>query len=429
MESRSNSPERTPVQLRVYNTMSRSKETFEPIEAGKVKMFTCGPSIYQRPHVGNYRTFLFEDVLLRYLEYGGFEVERVINFTDVEDKAIAESAKEGKTLQEVTEQAGNHFFEDCRNLGIKIPAFIPRSSTTVDQAVKLIQILLDKGYAYWDKGDVFFQSLKFKGFGKLFRLDMSRWPNRTRRFRKDTYPGTQWNLGDFVLWHGWKDGETIFWDTEIGRGRPAWNVQDPAIITKHLGFRIDISCGGADNLYRHHDYNIAVIEAVSGEEFSRYWMHGEHLLIDGKKMSKSRGNIVYPDDLLRDGATFEHVRFYLIYGRHREKMNLTRQSFAQARERLDAFREMVKDVIAGGGEGDGADVSSDGVVRDLIAGLAPGFEKGMSDDLDVIAAFDAVFGAVKELLECKRKGRFGGGDSGVIEKELRRMDEVLQVMF
>lgn len=306
--------------LKLYNTMSRKKEVFKPLEEKKVKMFTCGPSIYQRPHIGNFRSFLYEDVLHRYLEYLGYDVERVLNFTDVEDKAIAEAKKRGTTLTEVTNRAADKFFEDAKFLRVKPPTHNPRSSTTIDQAVHLIKVLLEKGYAYWHEGDVFYDPLEFKGFGKLYGLDMSRWPKKKRRFRKDTYTGTRWNLGDFILWHGYKEGDEVYWGTEIGRGRPAWNIQDAAIATKYLGFEMDISCGGVDNLYRHHDYTIAVAEAVSGREYARYWLHGEHLLVDGKKMSKSRGNIVYPDSLLEQGYSPEHIRCYLICGHYRKKM-------------------------------------------------------------------------------------------------------------
>jgi cysteinyl-tRNA synthetase len=152
---------------------------------------------------------------------------------------------------------------------------------------------------------------------------MRKWPKERRRFRRDTYNGLRWNLGDFILWHSYRGGEEVFWDTEIGRGRPAWNVQDAAMVTKHLGFQIDLSCGGIDNLYRHHDYTIAVVEAVSGRKFSRYWLHGQHLLVEWKKMSKSRGNVIYPDDLLRQGFSPEEIRFFLIYGHYRDKMSLT----------------------------------------------------------------------------------------------------------
>jgi len=173
---------------------------------------------------------------------------------------------------------------------------------------------------------------------------MRKWPRKKRRFHLDTYPGTPWNRGDFILWHGCKKGDSVCWDAEIGRGRPAWNIQDAAVVTRHLGFAIDVACGGVDNLVRHHDYTLAVAEAVSGKAFARYWLHGAHLFVDGKKMSKSRGNVYYPADLLAKGFRNDHVRFFLIYGQYREKLNFTWKKLAETSRKLDAFKAMVKDL-------------------------------------------------------------------------------------
>lgn len=413
--------------LELFNTMTRRKELFKPLWDKEVKMFTCGPSIYRRPHLGNYRSFLWEDALQRYLEYLGFEVQRVINFTDIEDKAMSEARKEGIAVNDLTEQVSEQFFKDTRFLRVKLPSFIPRSSTSVPQAVKLIKILLEKGYAYyWDKGDVFFDPLKFKGFGKLYRLDMSRWPKEKRRFHRDTYPGRRWNRGDFILWHGYREGDEVFWDTEIGKGRPSWNIQDPAMITEHLGYQIDISCGGIDNLYRHHDYNLAVIEAVSGKEFARYWVHGEHLLVDGKKMSKSKGNILYPEDLHKEGYSAEEIRFFLLYSQHRKRMNLTRRNLEAARSKLKAFREalgLLLDTPSPDEE------LSHGAVPDLVDSLPQLFEQHMDNDLDIKGAFDALSGAVSKLADYSAKHRVGKSDRSRVGEALKGIDEVFQFVF
>jgi cysteinyl-tRNA synthetase len=415
--------------LQLYNTMAGKKEVFEPRQVNKmVRMFSCGPSIYRRPHLGNYRSFVWEDVLQRYLEYLGFKVKRVLNFTDVEDKAIEEAQQDGITLTELTDPVVEQFFADAGRLRIQLPDSIPRSSTSVDQAVKLIEVLLKKGFAYWYKNNVFFDPLKFKGFGKLSRLDMSRWPKEKRRFQKDTYPGRRWNLGDFILWHGYREGDPVFWDTDIGRGRPSWNIQDPAMVTKHLGYAIDISCGGIDNLYRHHDYNIAVIEAASGKEFARYWIHGEHLLVNGKKMSKSVGNIVYPDDLMVDGHTGRHVRFYLMFGHHRKKLNFTAESFRKVSKRLENLRELLKEIVVPS-PGKGQTAGSAGGSTELIAALATGFEKHMNDDLDVRGAIENLWGTLTKLVAFKRRGRLTGEDCRNIDQKMRRIDSVFQVFY
>lgn len=412
----------------LYNTMSRAKEIFTPRQADKtVRMFSCGPSIYRRPHLGNYRSFVWEDVLQRYLEYSGFKVERVLNFTDVEDKALEEAQDEGITLAELTSPVAASFFEDAKRLQIKLPDTIPRSSTSVDQAARLIRVLIDKGYAYWHKNNVFFDPLKFAGFGRLYRLDMSRWPKDRRRFKRDTYNGRRWNLGDFILWHGYREGDKVFWDTEIGRGRPSWNIQDPAMVTEHLGYTIDIACGGIDNLYRHHDYNIAVIEAASGEEFARYWVHGEHLLVNGKKMSKSIGNIVYPEHLTAEGCTGQHVRFYLMYGHHRRRLNFTPASFQKSIAILDELRRLFQQIAGNGSGGDRARIPAERPPA-AIAPLGSSFEDHMNDDLDVRGAIDALGKQLTRLVALHRANRLSAADRSIIIREVRQIDAVLRVI-
>ena len=407
--------------LRVYNTMTRRKEPFSPRSPPVVKIFTCGPSIYQRPHLGNYRTFLYEDVLERYLGYRGCRVERVLPFTDVEDKAIAQAETEGVSLVDLTARVAEEFFREACLLRIKPPTWNPRSSTTVDSAVEVIEGLLEKGVAYWHGPDVFFDPLRVPGFGRLFRLDMARWPKKKRRFRKDTYPGVQWNYGDFILWHGARKGETVFWETRIGRGRPSWNVQDPAMVIPLLGNAIDIHAGGIDNLYRHHDYNLSIVEALTGREYARYWMHGGHLLLDGKKMSKSRGNIVYLSDLLSRGCTPEEVRFFLIYGHYRDRMNMTTENLEAARKVLAEVRGLATDL------------------GEASAGVLPGsppqvaleaiFRERMDDDLDVKGAVNGILGSLRELAGRGARGRLTRGETRAAIAELRRVDGVLQVIF
>ncbi len=333
--------------LKLYNTLTREIEAFEPREDMQVKMYTCGPSTYQPAHIGNYRTFLFEDILQRYMEYLGYNVKRLMTLTDVEDKAISQAKKEKVSVQELTRKNEAVFFRDFEVLKIKKPDYQIRASTAVDQATTLISKLLEKGiayrYSYEGADNVYFDPLKFKDFGKLAHLEMSKWPKKKRRFHKDTYPGTPWNMGDFVLWHGCKQDDVCY-QTPIGCGRPAWNIQDAAIVTKHLGFTIDVGCGGIDNLVRHHDYTLAVAEAVSGKPFSRYWLHGGHLFVDGKKMSKSKGNVYYPSDLLAKGFSGGELRFFLIYGPYRNKLNFTFEKLAQTTQRLNSFKSMVKRV-------------------------------------------------------------------------------------
>lgn len=407
--------------LYLTNTLTRSKERFKSRESGKVKLFTCGPSVYRVPHIGNYRTFLYEDVLQRYLEYLGYRVERLINFTDVEDKAVEEMQKTGKSREAITRPIEERFLREAGILQIKLPEVIARSSTSVEQAVELIQILVKKGYAYWYGRDVFYDPLKFKGFGKLFGLDMSRWPKKKVRFRKDTYPGQRWNLGDFILWHGCKNdtADDLCWDTAIGRGRPSWNIQDPAMIVKHLGDEADISCGGVDNLYRHHDYNIAVLEAVSGKTFAPYWLHGELVLIDGKKMSKSRGNTVYLDQFLENGFSPEHIRFFLIYTHYRQKLNLGEGVMKEIQDRLNSFNNHVRALAS---RFNPSDPASSGRAHPKTAPvLEAAFEQGLKDDLNVAKAFVDLEKEVIKLSADKTS------DAQAVQS-LKRINDVLRII-
>jgi cysteinyl-tRNA synthetase len=414
--------------LRLHNTMKRRMESFIPQRLDRVKMFSCGPSIYNTAHIGNYRTFLYEDILHRYLEYLGYTVERLLNFTDVEDKAIRRAREESTSLEELTERAADDFYRGAGLLHIKLPDFIPRSSTSIDQAVLLITKLLHQGYAYRYKDNVFFDPLKFAAFGKLFRLDMSRWPRKRTRFWKDTYNGNRWNRGDFILWHAYnekRDGD-VYWETTLGKGRPAWNIQDPAMITKHLGYEVDISCGGVDNLYRHHDYNIAVIEALSGVEFSRFWLHGEHVLLDGKKMSKSRGNIVYPSDLFEEGFSGTCLRFYLMREHYRRKLNLTRKSLTESEHSCTELKDLAGELIASRGIKTGA-VQAE--ADKYIDRLEDDFTRHMSNDLQVGLACGAVEKNLQKLMRIKKRNALSEEQLQLIKARLLAIDTVLQVLF
>ncbi len=403
-----------------YNTMTKRRQLFRERNSGTVKIFTCGPSIYRRPHMGNFRTFVFEDLLQRYLEYRGYDVERLINFTDLEDKAIAESKEKQVSLGELTEPNAEQFVRDAESLRLKLPDPIPRSTTSIDQAADIISRLIENGHAYWHGGNVYYDALSHPSFGAIYGLDLSKWPKKRYRFSKDTYPGQRWNLGDFILWHGHRNGQ-YSWDTKIGRGRPAWNVQDPAMITQHMGYELDIHCGGIDNLYRHHDYNRAVVEGVTGVEFAPYWLHGEHLFVDNQKMSKSKGNVVYPEDLSSAGRSGRELRFFLMYGYYREKGNLTDANLDHAAERLQVLTERSRELVSAPGSGNGAP----GIDR-LIGELVPLFETEMDNDLHVARAVDNVINLLGVLLD--RKSELSTAHVNRLREALTGIDHVLQVL-
>lgn len=411
--------------LKLFDSMTRKLEAFQPLIDKKVKMYSCGPSIYLLPHIGNYRTFMYEDILFRYLVYLGYDVERALNITDVEDKAISEAEKEGTTLKKLTENNTKIFLEELDKLGAEPPTYLPKSSTSIDQAVRIIETLLKKGYAYWYNGNVYFDPLKFKNFGRLYGLDMRRWPKEKRRFHKDTYPGNRWNLGDFVLWHMYQDGDgEAYWNTRLGKGRPAWNVQDPAMSTLTLGDRVDLYCGGVDNLIRHHDYVIAIVESFTDKPFARFWLHGEHLFVDGKKMSKSRGNIIYPKDLVKRGCQWQHVRFFLISGYYRKRLNFTHKKFKIACDRLHEFKDMVKKLE----QVKTTKVRSSRKTKKIIVKLKEDFEERMNDDLHVKDAFDVLFRNVSKLVNLAEKGKISANDTKEMVANLTDIDQVLKVI-
>ena len=393
-------------------------QTFHPADGKVIAMFTCGPSVYQRAHIGNFRTFLFEDILARYLEYSGYKIKRGMNLTDIEDKSIAEAERRKKTLKSLTEKNIKDFLGEMEFLKMKRPDYLPRASDYIDEEVALIMRLLGRGVAYWHQGNVYFEPLKFPGFGKLYGLDMSKWPSKKRRFHKDTYPGTQWNLGDFILWHGYRPGDKYYWDTKIGRGRPAWNIQDPAMIGSFYPRTLSIYCGGIDNLYRHHDYTLAILESVRSYPMARFWLHCRHLYVNGLKMSKSKGNILYAEDLRRKGYNAAEIRFFLSYSHYREKLSYSDKVMSRASERLVSFRRIVRNIndIAATGVGPQGKIAKE---------LRKIFVRHMEDDLHLKDAFDGLY----EILSGVRVDELKSDEASGIIQTLKEIDKVFMFIF
>jgi cysteinyl-tRNA synthetase len=404
--------------LKLFNTLGKTIEVFRPVNEKVLNVFTCGPSIYQRAHIGNFRTFLFEDVLVRYLEYSGYVVKRGMNFTDIEDKAIKEAEDRKMTVKELTQKNIEEFLGEMNLLRMKVPNYLPRASETVEGAVEIIERLLDRKIAYRHCGNIYFNPLKFPGFGDLYGLDMRKWPAKKRRFHRDTYPGMRWNRGDFILWHECRKGDTVCWDTKIGKGRPSWNIQDPSMISKHFEETLSIYCGGFDNLFRHHDYTRAILESIRPYPMAKFWLHCHHLHVNGQKMSKSKGNIYYTDTLLERGYDISEIRFFLIYGHYREKLNYSDKNMRSAADKLRAFREMVNAVK--GRADQEAKPASEAVQR-----IERVFAERMDDDLDVQGAFDGLYGVLSEREPMELKPTEASG----IMKSLREIDGVLGVIF
>jgi cysteinyl-tRNA synthetase len=404
--------------LKLFNSLGKKIEPFQPVNHKVVNVFTCGPSIYQRTHIGNFRTFLFEDVLVRYLEYLGYTVKRGMNFTDIEDKAIKEGEKRKMTVKQLTEGNIKDFIEEMDLLRMKIPDYLPKASEAVDEAVEIIERLLDLQIAYRHGGNIYFDPLKYPGFGRLYGLDMTKWPAKKRRFHKDTYPGMQWNRGDFVLWHKCREGDPVCWDTRIGRGRPSWNIQDPSMVSRHFQETLSMYCGGFDNLFRHHDYTRAILESVRPYPMARFWLHCHHLQVNGQKMSKSKGNIYYTDTLLEQGYDISEIRFFLIYGHYREKLDYSDENMRSAADKLGKFGKMVNKI-----EGK-ADRKGE-LDKEAIQRIKRIFVENMDNDLDVRGAFDGLYGVLSEL----ELGELKPSEASGVMEALREIDGVLRVIF
>ena len=404
--------------LKLYNTFGRKIAPFRLPHDKIATVFTCGPSVYQRAHIGNFRTFLFEDILVRYLEYSGYRVKRGMAVTDIEDKAIREAEKRRTSLKKLTDRNISEFVSEMRFLNMKKPDYLPRASECINESVKIIRKLMEKKIAYSHGGNIYFDPLRFPGFGRLFGLDMACWPKKKRRFHKDTYPGIQWNYGDFILWHGCEVSEKACWETGLGEGRPSWNVQDPSMVMKYFKDTLSVFCGGIDNLYRHHDYSLAILESVRPHSMARFWMHGAHLFVHGQKMSKSKGNILYTDMLMKKGYTAQEVRFFLMYGHYRKRLNYSDRAMKAAAETLQAFKKHVAEIK----ERAGAARPS---ARNISQDLEKIFREYMDNDMRVKDAFDGMQNVVNALdADTLRPSQASG-----IIRTLKKVDAVLQVIF
>jgi cysteinyl-tRNA synthetase len=404
--------------LKLFNTLGRRIEIFYPVNRKVVNIFTCGPSVYQRAHIGNFRTFLFEDILARYLEYSGYKVRRGMNLTDIEDKALKEADKQKTTIKSLTRKNIEVFIREMKLLRMKMPDYLPKASESINESVEIINQLLSEKIAYRHDRNIYFDPLKFPGFGKLYGLDMSLWPKKKRRFHKDTYPGMLWNLGDFILWHGYKKEDKYYWDTKIGRGRPSWNIQDPSMISKHFHETLSIYCGGIDNLYRHHDYTRAILESVRPYPMARFWLHCNHLYVNGQKMSKSKGNIIYNETLQRHGYNMTEIRFLLTYKHYRDKLNYSEEVMRLNVNRLRSFKTLIKTVRRKALKKTYLKV---GISREL----GERFIFNMDNDLDVEGAFNDLHGALSNMNIDKLKPH----EASDIIATLMEIDRVLGVIF
>jgi len=321
--------------LKFYNTLTKDKEDFIPINKDEVKMYSCGPTVYNYPHIGNYRAYIFADVLKRVLSYSGYNVKHIMNITDIDDKTIRDSQKERKSLKEFTEFYAEEFFKDIKSLNILNPTKFTKATDYINEMVGIIKILLEKELAYKSKdGSIYFDIKKFKNYGKLSNLVLEEQKeNAGNRIKTDEYDKE--NAQDFALWKAWdeKDGD-VFWDTELGKGRPGWHIECSAMSMKYLGETFDIHTGGVDLIFPHHENEIAQSEGATGKQFVNYWIHNEWVLVDQKKMSKSLNNFYTLRDLIEKGINPISYRFWLLMANYRTRVNFVWEALEGAETAL-----------------------------------------------------------------------------------------------
>ena len=376
--------------MKIFNTMSRRKEEFIPVDPNEVKIYACGPTVYNFIHIGNARPLCVFDVLRRYLEYRGYNVKFVQNFTDVDDKIIKRANEENSTFEEISEKYINEFWTDAHGLNFKDATVHPKATENIDEIIEIIKTLEEKGYAYAVDGDVYYRTLKFKDYGKLSHQPID-----------DLQSGARIAVGDkkedpldFALWKAAKEGEP-YWDSPWGKGRPGWHIECSAMNKRYLGNTIDIHCGGQDLIFPHHENEIAQSEAANGCMFSKYWMHNGYINVDNVKMSKSLGNFKTVREIA-DVYGYEVIRYFLISSHYRSPINYNLEIIEQCKsalERLYNCRESLDFAIKNAK----SDIADDEEILDLIDSRKEQFINSMDDDLNTADGIAAVFDLVSDI--------------------------------
>ena len=406
-------------EIQLHNTLSGKVEPFVPQKPGEVRMYTCGPTVYDYAHIGNYRTFVFQDILRRFLKLRGYKLNHVMNLTDVDDRIIANAAAAGKNIRDYTEKFVQAFFDDCKTLSIEAPEHWIRATDHIDDMVQLIRRLQEKTFTYPSEGSIYYRIAKFPNYGKLSKIDLSGIQAGARvdndRYEKES-------ARDFALWKAPKPGEH-FWETAIGPGRPGWHIECSAMAMKYLGETLDIHTGGIDLAFPHHENEIAQSEAATGKPFARYWVHAEHLLVEGEKMSKSLGNFFTLRDLFAKGYKPSTLRLCLASVPYRRQQNFTFNGLDQATSAIERLRNFVDRLK----QGKFPAGTQEGMAA-RIAKAAEEFDAALSDDLNTARALAAVFDLVRDANIAMDKGEVRQGDVAGMQQLLATFDKVFAVL-
>lgn len=405
--------------LRFHNTLSGRVEDFQPLEPNKVRMYTCGLTVYDYAHIGNYRTFVFQDMLRRYLRYRGYEVRHVMNLTDIDDKTIRGSQAAGLSLRDYTAKFIQAFEVDAQLLNLETPEIVVRATDHIDDMVKLIQTLEAKGFAYTTDGSVYFRVGNFPGYGKLSKIDLDGM-RASARVDSDEYDKA--NVRDFVLWKAAKEGEPA-WDTPIGRGRPGWHIECSVMSMRYLGETFDIHSGGSDLVFPHHENEIAQSEAATGKPFVRYWLHAEHLIVNGEKMSKSLGNFFTLRDLIAKGYKPTAIRYLLASVPHRRQLNFTFDGLHQAQQSIDRLRNFRYRLTM-----EKFPTGENSELQERAQSAVKKFEEALDDNLNTAEALAAIFDLVRDANTAMDRGEFREGDCPAFLDALERWDRIFAVL-
>ncbi|CAN5319731.1 cysteine--tRNA ligase [soil metagenome] len=411
------------IMLKVFNTLSRQEEEFQPVQAGKVRMYICGPTVWNFAHIGNFRTFIFGDVLRRYLKFKGYAVTHVFNLTDVDDRIINEATARGISIDEFTAPFIQYFWEDFDALGNERPEVTPRATHHIAEMIDIIANLLENGHAYESEGSIYYRITAFPDYGKLSKISFSgNKAGGSERIDTDKYDKE--DARDFALWKLVSDDEPTGWDAPFGRGRPGWHIECSAMAMKYLGETFDLHAGGMDLQFPHHENEIAQSEGSTGKLFSKYWMHSEFLKIDDVTMSKSKGNFFTFRDLKEQGYSPRAIRYLLLSVPYRKQLNFTFEGLQGAEstiERLRNFRSLVK-----GGNPTGKEGASTTATKIVNTALER-FESSMDDDLNTAAALAAIHDMVREINTILASNGLTKSDQTAVLDAIKKFDSVLGI--